>query len=74
VHYFVEGSLQADGDRVRITVQLINAASGNHASIVIRCHPGNRPLTIARECTGADRRFICPRQPTGPFLGSCDAM
>jgi TolB-like protein len=48
VHYLLEGSLQADGDRVRITVQLINAASGNHASIVIRCHPGNRPLTIAR--------------------------
>jgi TolB-like protein/class 3 adenylate cyclase/tetratricopeptide (TPR) repeat protein len=30
VQYVMEGSLQADGDRVRITAQLIDAASGNH--------------------------------------------
>jgi TolB-like protein len=48
VHYLLEGSLQADGDRVRIPAQLINAASGNRTSIVIQCRPGNRPLTIAR--------------------------
>ena len=30
VQYVMEGSLQAAGDRVRITAQLIDAASGNH--------------------------------------------
>jgi tetratricopeptide (TPR) repeat protein len=30
VQYVLEGSLQTDGDRVRITAQLIDAATGNH--------------------------------------------
>ncbi len=30
VQYVVEGSIQTEGDRVRITAQLIDAASGNH--------------------------------------------
>jgi TolB-like protein len=30
VHYVLEGSLQTDGDRVRVTAQLIDAASGKH--------------------------------------------
>lgn len=30
VRYFVEGSLQADGNRIRVTVQLIDVISGSH--------------------------------------------
>ena len=39
VHYVLEGSQQKNGDRLRVTIQLIDALAGNH--ILAESHDRN---------------------------------
>ncbi|WP_349009248.1 winged helix-turn-helix domain-containing protein [Mesorhizobium yinganensis] len=51
VKYFVEGSLQVDGERMRVTAQLINAETGTHLWSERYDRPAAELLTVQDEIT-----------------------
>ena len=55
-HYLVEGTVRTEGDRVRITAQLIEVARRNAA--------------VGRLLRAADRRTACSSSPTSPRRSS----